>query len=183
MDQESLSEEEEAFCRAFVFPEPDGSSTSLTDAYLSAFGGNDRRSAARRAGWLKRKIRIGERICALRLEAERVLGEHLRHAGIAQRAWRLLRKNRDWQRLSDLLAARASEASEVPGHDTGLLVGSPKVIGGEKVIVYRFDKAVLDALIDLEESAARELRRLSGKDEIEPGGQVMIFLHENGRDS
>ena len=33
MEEQQLSEEEEVFCRAYAFPAPDGSSTSLTDAY------------------------------------------------------------------------------------------------------------------------------------------------------
>lgn len=95
-----------------------------------------------------------------RIEAQ--LAEAALTRGIAQRWRRLDRLQRDWRRLQKLIEARAAAmAGDVDGGETGLLAHDQKSVGhGENaqvVDVYRFDKAIMDALLNIEKQAAEEL--------------------------
>lgn len=173
-----LTEHQERFCRLFALPGEDGGGPmNAADAYRRAYPRT--RTPWSSASKLLRDERVLRRLAELRKQADAVRLEELEGSGIASRVQRLLRKNRDWQRLRDLVEARARQISDVPGHETGLLTAVPRQIGGERVEVYQLDKEVLDALIALEESVAKEVGRAG------PGhGSVaqVIILPSNGRD-
>jgi len=72
-----------------------------------------------------------------------------------------------WQRLHDIIAARAEEYANVPGGSTGLLVRRVRAIGAganaRKVEEYELDRGLLKALIDIQKQAAKELGQLENK--------------------
>ncbi len=179
-----LTTKQEAFCRLCAFPDEHGRQLPLYRAYQHAYQNNCGRGAAsEEASRLMSDDRIIARIGEYRIEASRVYAEQAASAGIAVKARRVLRKNRDWERIAQIFDARAAEPSTVPGHDTGLLVNVPRQIAGERVDVFQLDKPALDALNDLEESAARELgQRHAGTEITVNGGQVVFYLPENHRE-
>lgn len=99
-----------------------------------------------------------------------VVDEH-RHAirstiranGISVIENRVAALNRRWRKLERIIEARAAapEMQEVPGGDTGLLAHTIKSIGSgptaERVDEYNLDAALLSAMLNLEQQAAKEL--------------------------
>jgi uncharacterized small protein (DUF1192 family) len=171
-----MTAQEELFCQRYALPDDDGRRRTLAQAYRLAFGETSKGEAQS----LLQRDDINERIGQLRSEADRALVERIASLGIAQKAQRMIRKNRDWERLKELIASRGLAFDCVPGGETGLLESYPRQMGGERVEAFRLDKGTLDALLDLEESAARELGQL-GESMPTPAGQVVIVLPENGR--
>lgn len=178
-----LTLKQEAFCRILAMPDDQGNSVPATIAYLRAFGSNSERSAKQGSQRLLKNDLVSARLEILRADAQRLLKERLPTAGIVSKAKRLMRKNKHWELLCELIEVRAKQFSKEPGADTGLLVATPKQIGGETVEVYQLDKEALDALNELEKSAARELEQLQEGNAVNlTVGQVIVVLPDNGRD-
>lgn len=180
----ALTPNQEAFCRLVALPQgEDGVPVTPSEAFRRAYR-NGRGASVQR---LLKDQKVRERISALRAEADRVLVELLAGAALASKARRILRKSRHWERLCELIEARAAEPCPAPGYATGLLGRDVKQVAGQPVETYRLDKATLDALIALEESAARELGQLVDRRDLTSGGmpvgpsEVVIYLPQNER--
>lgn len=93
-------------------------------------------------------------------------------AGRARRIGRIADRIRQRQRLSDrlddLVEDRAAEyGGFAPGGDTGLvvlhdykIVGNGQDVPPDKIPIYKFDKAVVDSVLDLQREQAAEEERL-----------------------
>lgn len=118
-----------------------------------------------------------------RLRAEALHGEirrTLADVAIAQQHERMVRRNRDWTRLQEMIGDRAAyyqtmETTPYPGVETGLLVRMPGKDGDR----WQLDKATLDALLALEKETAIELGDMPGAGggaAASTGGGMAIYL-------
>lgn len=100
--------------------------------------------------------------------------------GIADKTRRIERLNRDWNKLQQVIDARAEHAiefyekherEEAPGMLTGTMVKDVKSVGkGEDfqiIEVFAVDTATLSELRNLEMQAAKELGQLTEKHEVD----------------
>ena len=184
MCERPLTPKQEAFCRILAMPGDDGNEVVAYVAYLRAFGSCTEDSARRQARKLLRDERIMARVHELREDAKRLLGQAVSRAGIASKAKRLLRKNKHWEAICQLIDQRAASSRGIPELDSGLMVPVPGVTDPRGGQVYQLDKASLDVLNDLEESAAKELGQIGSNVEAasESSAQVIFILPDNGRD-
>lgn len=123
--------------------------------------------------WLTRpefRARIQEHVTAFR--------EAIRAKGIAERVNRVAALNDRWQRMQQVIEARAAAmGSEVPGGETGLLVKQLKMIGkgdaAQVVEEYAVDVALLKELREHERQAAQELGQWTEKTDLTSGGEPL----------
>lgn len=93
---------------------------------------------------------------------------------IADKRQRLIRLNRDWQKLQSVVESRAKAVVEsgirVPGADTGLLIQVGKV--------WKVDRELLDSVRELEEAAAVEMGHRAKEAPVAApiGNKVMVVL-------
>lgn len=78
-------------------------------------------------------------------------------------------------KLDDLLS------QFVAGEETGLLAKDVKAVGFDRVTVGRFDKALLDAALDIEERIGRELGQITTKADVTSGGKPIESLTDAER--
>ncbi len=105
--------------------------------------------------------------------------------GIANRANRVRRLNRDWYRMQKLLDQRAEEyTGRVAGGDTGLIVGDLKSIGAgaaaHEVEVFKFDAALMAELRAIEMQAAKELGQWTEKSIVDGDQTITVVLNPQG---
>lgn len=107
-----------------------------------------------------------------------MIREEIRRVGIADLENRVEAQNDRWNRLRQLMEARADsvEMAKVPGGKLGVLVRKEKEIGkGDKakfVEEFELDKPLLDAILALEKQVAQEL----GQWNDAPAEPVQAFL-------
>ena len=140
----------------------------LSDAAIADTLGINRRQLTRWRQHPEFAARVAEHVSALEAAMMRL--------AIAKKRRRVARLERDWQRMQDLIDARAEEMADVTGGDTGLLVRQTKVVGtGKNVQIieeYVFDRALIAELRDTEKQAAQELKQWS--ETVDHGGVVQV---------
>jgi len=106
------------------------------------------------------RARVDEHLSAAR--------DAIRTSGIADVKTRIERKQRDWERLQQIVRERAADPAMagVPGGATGLLAVTVKVTKNGVIPEYRVDTGLLGALREMEEDAARELGQRVEKREV-----------------
>lgn len=83
---------------------------------------------SKRFGWQARLSDIANQQARETEEREAAARRDLQEAGIAERQNRIAALNDRWQRLQQVIDARAEEHKDVPGGDTGLLVATVKLV-------------------------------------------------------
>lgn len=158
--------------------------------FLSCYLGEANRNATRAAemAGYKHPRQAGARLLSKRVirdEIARWSADVLRF-GIAQRDKRIEElddlKNRHLQVIRERAEAYSNETA--PGARTGLLVRQERVIGSgdtaEKIVEFRLDEAVTDAVLKLHAQVAKELGQWT--DKVDVGGDFLQALREFGRE-
>lgn len=144
----------------------------LSDEHIASQLGLNRRTLARWKLQPAFKQRVEEHLTAAR--------ELIRAEGIANRQNRVDALSDRWNRLHQVIAARAEDLQAVPGGSTGLLVRQLKSIGvGENnqvVEEYIVDTGLLAELRNHERQAAQELGQWTEKRELlgAEGGEIQV---------
>ena len=103
---------------------------------------------------------------------------------IAQKINRIAALNEDWQRLGDVIEARAGDARyDEPGYATGLMAHSLKSVGGGVLAMvvdeFKVDTAVIAERRALARAASEELGQLP-RPEIHIGDKNTFILEVRG---
>lgn len=105
-----LTSRDEAFCKYCAIFDERGQRMSIAEAYrLSHFNGDKSvpvRTLHERAKNMFRRAAVYERVKVLKEIVDRIIMERVSSEGIAQKAVRVHRMNRDWQKLQDIVEAR-----------------------------------------------------------------------------
>lgn len=145
---------------------------TLTDAQIAA-----------NAGVSKQTLETWKKIPEFRARVEehvRSFEEAIKAEGIANRQNRVAALNDRWDRMRQVIDARAvAHKGEAPGAGTGLLVKQYKQIGSgefaEKVIEWKVDDGLLSELRAHEQQAAKELGQWTEKQDVTSSGKAISF--------
>lgn len=139
----------------------------LTDEEIAERVGVTRRTIIRWKGKEAFQARVAEHVTAFRLA--------VRSKGIAGLENRLGALQDRWERMKQLIEARAAEHADIPGGQTGLLVRTIKRIGSgdnwERVELFALDTGLLKELREHEKQAAQELGQWLERKDLTSGGE------------
>jgi len=159
----------ERFCQLLATPDSSGLARSRAAAYRGAFRATSWKARVNGACRLLKRPEVTERVRELQVEAFQALLV----AGIAAKEQRLAAKHERWQRLHELIAARAASGGREPGAATGLLVPGARKKGARGGGFSRLDTEVLAAILALEESAAREMGQIVDRRDVTSAGREL----------
>jgi len=148
---------------------------NLTDAEIG-----ERCGVSRQAIWQWKQAEAFQAEVDLQIES---FNSEVRRRGIASRFKRVKALNDRWNRLQQVIEARADdpEMADVPGGTTGLLVKTVKTrqvgeVEIEKTIETELDAVLLRELREHEKQAAQELGQWTEKHEVEATTKAYIAV-------